>query len=81
MGIANKSFLFLLLALCFSCEEQVFLCFGCDEQGFFANCDECLAKEPFKTNLEVKIDINFTFATTLITVYEGNLEDSLLYVS
>ena len=71
MRITKKLFLFLFLVLCFSCEEQ----------GLFVNCDDCLVKEPLKTNLEIKIDINYTFATTLITVYEGNLEDSVLYIS
>jgi len=71
MGIDKKIFLFLFLVLCFSC----------DDQGLFVNCDDCLTTEPIKTNLEIKIDISFTFATTLITVYEGNIEDSVVYVS
>jgi hypothetical protein len=69
--IAKKLFLFLILVFCFSCEKQ----------GFFIDCHDCIAKEPLKTNLEIKLDNNFYGFATIIKVYEGNLEDSVLYSS
>jgi hypothetical protein len=71
MRIVKGLLLFLFLSLCFSCEEQ----------GLFVNCEDCLVNEPLETNLEVKFDINFEGFATLIKVYEGNLEDSILYSS
>ncbi|MCJ7446107.1 MAG: hypothetical protein MUO72_00265 [Bacteroidales bacterium] len=71
MRIIKELFLFLFLGFCFSCEEQ----------GLFVNCNDCLAVEPLGTDLEIKIDINFMGMPTLIKVYEGNLEDSVLYCS
>lgn len=71
MKITIRLFLFLILVICFSCEEQ----------GLFVKCPDCTAEEPLKTNLEIKIDINFYSNATLIKVYEGNLEDNILYSS
>jgi hypothetical protein len=71
MRIIIKLCLFLILVICFSCEEQ----------GLFVKCPDCTAEEPIETNLEIKIDLNFYGNITLIKVYEGNLEDSVLYSS
>lgn len=71
MIIIKKLFFFLILVYCFSCEEQ----------GLFVDCNHCDAEEPLKTDLEIKLDINYYGFTTLIKVYEGNLEDSVLYNS
>jgi hypothetical protein len=57
------------------------VCFSCEEQGLFVKCADCTIEEPVKTDLEIKIDINHLGAATLINVYEGNLEDSVLYYS
>jgi hypothetical protein len=52
--------------------------FSCEEQGIFINnCTDCLADEPLKTELEVKIDAS-SYSGVLIQIWEGNLEDSIL---
>ena len=71
MSITKEIFLFLTLVICFSCEEQ----------GLFVKCPDCTAEEPLKTNLEIKFDRGFNGGATSIKVYEGNLEDSVLYRS
>ncbi|HUX59457.1 MAG TPA: hypothetical protein VMV77_20965 [Bacteroidales bacterium] len=71
MRIIRKFILFLILVFSFSCEEQ----------GIFINCSDCVTEEPTKTDLEIKLDIGFYGAPKIINVYEGNLEDSVLYSS
>ena len=66
-----KFIFFLILAVSFSCEEQ----------GLIINCPDCTSEEPLKTNLEIMLRISIDGSTTLINVYEGNLEDSVLYRS
>ena len=68
MRITLRLFLFLILVICFSCEEQ----------GYIVNCPDCTAEEPIETNLEIKLELNYSSTMTLIKVYEGNLEDSIL---
>ena len=53
--------------------------FSCEKQGLFVKCSECTEEEPLKAKLEVKLDINYSGAVTVINVYEGNLEDNVLY--
>jgi hypothetical protein len=67
MRITVRLFLFLILVICFSCEEQV----------LFVNCPDCTADEPVKTNLEAKLDSKYD-NQALIQIWEGNLEDSIL---
>lgn len=55
--------------------------FSCEEQGIFIKCPDCTAEEPLKTDLEIKLDLTFYSSATLIEVYEGNLEDNILYSS
>ncbi len=55
--------------------------FSCEEYGLFVKCPDCTIGEPVKIQLEVKLDINSYSGPTLINVYEGNLEDSVLYSS
>lgn len=55
--------------------------FSCEEQGIFVKCPDCTADEPVKIQLELKLDINHNGGPTIIKVYEGNLEDSVLYSS
>lgn len=54
----RRLFFFLFLVFCFSCEEQ----------GLFVKCPDCTAEEPVKTNLEIKLDIGFHGAATVIKV-------------
>lgn len=58
----------------------VFL-FSCEEQGLFVKCTDCSAEEPLNTNLEIKLDLSRNGFYTLVKIYEGNLEDSILYRS
>ena len=44
-------------------------------------CTDCTAEEPLKTELVIKLDIGYYGAATPVNVYEGNLEDSILYSS
>jgi hypothetical protein len=60
---------FLLLTICFSCEEQ----------GLFVKCPECTAEEPDKATLEIKL--KFIGNPILVKIYEGDLEDNILYDS
>jgi hypothetical protein len=55
--------------------------FSCEDQGLIVKCPDCRTDEPKQTDLEIKLDSE-TFGTpVLIKVYEGNLEDSVLYSS
>ena len=65
-----KIFLLLFAAVIFSCEEQ----------GTFANCDDCGLDEPITATLE--FTLNHPESTIKkVLVYEGNIEDSILYAS
>ena len=55
--------------------------FSCEKQGLFVKCSDCTIEEPVKTELDINIDINNFGSGVLINVYEGNLEDSVLYTS
>jgi hypothetical protein len=59
-----------------------FICsFSCEDQGLIVKCPDCYSEEPLETNLEVKLDAAPSGHQTIINVYEGNLEDSVLYNS
>jgi translation elongation factor EF-G len=55
--------------------------FSCEEHGLFVKCPDCTVEEPLKIQLELMLDINHNGGPTIIKVYEGNLEDSVLYSS
>lgn len=69
MRIPIKILLFIAFLLCFSCEDQ----------GLIVKCPDCTADEPVDTDLNVKLDNGFSRNQTLVNIYEGNLEDSILY--
>jgi hypothetical protein len=71
MKIAGKLILAITFVLSFSCEDQ----------GLIVKCPDCTASEPSETNLNVKLDDAYYGYQTIINVYEGNLEDSVLYRS
>jgi hypothetical protein len=71
MKITSKIFLFLLLVINFSCEEQ----------GLIVKCPDCLPDEPVKTELEIKLENSSYYPDALIQVWEGNIEDSILLSS
>ncbi len=69
MRITIKYLLLIVLIFCFSCEKQV----------LFVNCSDCTSGEPLNANLKIKIDIYKGVSAPVINIYEGNLEDSVLY--
>ena len=71
MKIAGKLFLVIIFVMCFSCEDQ----------GLLVKCPDCTAEKPSKTDLIIKLDDSYYGYQTIINVYEGNLEDSILYRS
>ncbi len=68
MRTAIRLFLLLILVTCFSCEEH----------GLFVKCPDCTANEPDKAELVAKLDSDY-YTGALIKIYEGNLEDSILF--
>jgi len=52
--------------------------FSCEETGLFVNCSDCVLEEPLKANLEIKVQ-PFYPAINLVKVFEGNLEDNILF--
>jgi len=57
----------------------IVILFSCEDQGLIVKCPDCTATEPVNVLLDVKLSANNNSNTTLINVYEGNLEDSVLY--
>lgn len=55
------------------------LLFSCEEQGLIIKCPDCVKEEPLKYTLDIKLDMNNFGAPTEISIYEGNLEDSILF--
>lgn len=56
-------------------------CFSCEKSGlYFVNCPDCTSDEPAKAELDIRLDLN-EYERTEINVYEGNLEDSILYAT
>jgi hypothetical protein len=54
---------------------------SCEEQGLFVKCPDCLKEDPIQTTLDIKLDAPYSGIDTQINVYEGNIEDSVLYSS
>ena len=71
MRIVTKYIIFLSFLIIFSCEKS----------GLIINCKDCFSDEPKKASIEVKLDPvtpdSGSYAAN-ITIYEGNLEDSLV---
>jgi ribosome-associated translation inhibitor RaiA len=67
---------FLLFVFCFSCDEVDIA---------LINCNECTVEEPTRAQLELKLERLGKYAlsnsTIYITVYEGNLEDGVVFKS
>jgi hypothetical protein len=68
MRINGKIILLFVLVFCFSCEDQ----------GFIVKCPDCLADEPVNTNLDINLNSSPGYMT-IVNVYEGNIEDSIIY--
>jgi len=52
---------------------------SCEKNGLIVNCQECTTEEPVDAEIEIKTDIGFSGALANITIYEGNLEDGVIY--
>ena len=53
------------------------ICFSCEEKGLFADCSGCTTSEPGLTNLIIKL--SEARNDIIINIYEGEIEDSILY--
>jgi len=53
------------------------LVFSCDKPAVI-NCSDCETEEPLTTRLELSMQKGYN---ATVSIYEGNLEDSILYVS
>jgi hypothetical protein len=69
MKIVFKIFFLAVIVICFSCEDK----------GWFTDCSDCTSNEPEKAILLIKL--KETESLVVINVYEGELEDSVLYGS
>jgi hypothetical protein len=54
--------------------------FACDDQSFFVQCSDCIPDEPLTAELDADLDPDH-FYGALIEIWEGNMEDSILYGS
>ncbi len=54
-------------------------CFSCEDQGLIVKCPDCTQEEPVVTDLKFKLESGFSGNNVLLNIYEGNLEDSILY--
>jgi hypothetical protein len=59
--------------------SKIILCFSCEDKGLIVKCADCLDAEPVDAVLDIKVDSNKSSIETTINVYEGNIEDSVLY--
>lgn len=51
--------------------------FSCEGIDLFIDCSECTTDEPEIVYLDISVDV--MAGGSLISIYEGNLEDSILY--
>jgi hypothetical protein len=65
---ASRAIIFIFMVLLFSCENI---------QDIFINCSECKTDEPSDAQIEIKLSSNYS--EIRINIFEGNLEDSILY--
>lgn len=56
----------------------VFL-FSCEDQGLIVKCPDCIADEPKDAYLDVQLSSDNFNKRIHIDVYEGNIEDSVIY--
>jgi hypothetical protein len=53
------------------------ICFSCEDQSFIVQCSDCIAEEPITAELYADLDPDY-FYESLVQIWEGNLEDSIL---
>lgn len=61
--------LFIIIALCFSCEEMPFI----------IECEECQTEEPIEATITISLSEDSNNTSTEVIVYEGLLEDNIIY--
>jgi hypothetical protein len=57
----------------------ILVCFSCEDKGWFVRCSDCTKDEPVTARLNIDLDISSTLLT--LKIYQGNIEDSILYHS
>ena len=53
--------------------------FSCEKQPLFVKCDDCTATKPAETGLTIKLDYYSYGGGTVVNIYSGNIEDSVLF--
>lgn len=51
--------------------------FSCEDQGSIVKCSDCVADEPTTAELYAELDPDYYYGS-LVKIWEGNLEDSIL---
>jgi hypothetical protein len=59
----------------------IIACFSCEDQGLFVKCDDCVADEPVNAELEIKLENSNYYHDIVIQIWEGNLEDNVLFIT
>ncbi len=54
--------------------------FSCEKPGVIVRCEECLASEPVEAELVIRLS-TVGYGQTEVIIYEGNLEDDVIYSS
>jgi hypothetical protein len=67
----EKALFIILLVFIFSCEKTGLV---------VVECNDCLSVEPTVADLNIKLDLS-DISLIRINIYEGNLEDSILFAS
>ncbi|MFH0842853.1 MAG: hypothetical protein V1903_09560 [Bacteroidota bacterium] len=62
-----SAIVFSVMVMLFSCEKHPIV-----------NCSECEQEEPLKAKLEIRLESGYN---STVKIYEGNLEDSIIYAS
>ena len=62
--------MFLIAVAAFSCEEPLII-----------NCEDCLYEEPVEASLNIKVTSGWQRSRVLISIYEGDLEENILFHS
>jgi hypothetical protein len=57
---------------------MVFL-FSCKQTGLLVDCSECVSQEPIEA--ELRVQLSTQYGITYVDVYQGYLEDSVLFSS
>lgn len=53
--------------------------FSCEDTYLNTNCNDCNPNEPVTTKLQLKASMNVSRTGILLKIWEGNIEDSVLY--